>query len=447
MTMLLDPKPTVNFETVKAHVHEQLGRADTYDGKGVWIHRCSPAEIEAQLTRLSGMMAERRDLPLLGLTMAVKDNIDVAGLPTTAACPAFAYTPQVSAHVVQKLCDAGAIVVGKTNLDQFATGLVGTRSPHGACENFYDHKYISGGSSSGSATAVAAGLADFSLGTDTAGSGRVPAAFNNLFGLKPSLGLLSTAGVVPACRSLDCVSIFATNACTAKKVMKIAEGFDANDIYSRTRAEITTSNPQPLSADFRLGLPDADDLEFFGNTEYEALFIEACRRFDAIGAERTPIDFGPFNECASLLYEGPWVAERLAAISEFYDRHADQMQPATRQIIGAAENITGVDTFRGLYNLAALRRQAAGEWGRMDIMLLPTAGTIYTIDQVNADPIALNRNLGYYTNFVNLLDLCALAIPAGFTSAGMPFGITLIAPAGNEARLFVAAERFAGAQS
>ena len=229
--------------------------------------------------------------------------------------------------------------------------------------------------------------------------------------------------------------------------MKIAEGFDGSDIYSRNRTEICTANSQPLPTDFRLGLPDADDLDFFGNAEYEALFIDACRRFDAIGAERTPINYGPFNECASLLYEGPWVAERLAAISEFYDRHADEMQPAVRQIIGGAENITGVDTFRGLYNLAALRRQAAGEWGRMDIMLLPTAGTIYTIDQVNADPIALNRDLGYYTNFVNLLDLCALAIPAGFTSAGLPFGITLIAPAGNEARLFAAAERFAGAQS
>lgn len=444
MTMLAEPK-MLSLEAITARVHEFKRRADAYDGKGVWIHRCSCAEIDTQLTRLSGMMMERRHLPLLGLTFAVKDNIDVAGLPTTAACPSFAYTPQVSAFVVQQLCDAGAIVLGKTNMDQFATGLNGTRSPYGACENAFDRKYISGGSSSGSAVAVAADLCDFSLGTDTAGSGRVPAAFNNLFGLKASCGLLSTSGVVPACRSLDCVTIFSKTPDVAKKVFAVAEAADASDIYSRHRDDICTRSDKSLPADFRIGLVDADDLEFFGNTEYEQLFDAACQRFIKAGAQPSAVDYGPFAECASLLYEGPWVAERLAAISEFYDRHADAMHPAVRAIVGAAENITGVDTFRGLYNLAACRRQAAVEWKKMDVLLLPTAGTIYTIDQLNADPIALNRNLGYYTNFVNLLDLCALAIPAGFTAAGLPFGVTLIAPAGREAQLFAAAERFAEA--
>lgn len=442
MTVMTEPKACTNLDSVTERVHEHVRRADAYDGKGVWIRRCTPAEIDAQLARLAGRMAQRLDLPLLGCTVAVKDNIDVTGLPTTAACPAFAYTPQVSAPVVQALCDAGAVVLGKTNLDQFATGLVGTRSPHGACENFFDRRYISGGSSSGSATAVAAGLADFALGTDTAGSGRVPAGFNNLFGIKPSCGLLSTAGVVPACRSLDCVTVFAATSALARRVMRIAEGFDADDIYSRSRSELTTTYAATLPSDFRVGIPDADDLQFFGNAEYERLFRIACDRFEAAGARPTTIDFGPFNDTARLLYEGPWVAERLAAISEFFDRQPDELLPVMRQIIGGAERISGVDTFRGLYNLHALRRQTRTEWDRMDVMLLPTAGTIYTIDDVNADPIATNRNLGYYTNFVNLLDLCALAIPAGFTDSGLPFGVTLVAPAGNESALFAAADRF-----
>ena len=451
MTMTMEAKPSgatgAKLEAAAARVQDFVRRADEYDGKGVWIRRCTPAEIDAQLARLAGQIAERRDLPLLGMTVAVKDNIDVAGLPTTAACPAFAYTPQVSAPVVRALTDAGAIVVGKTNMDQFATGLVGTRSPHGACENVFDRAYVSGGSSSGSATAVAAGLCDFALGTDTAGSGRVPAAFNNIYGLKPSCGLLSTAGIVPACRSLDCVAVFAATTALAKKVMRIAEAFDADDIYSRSRNELCTTYASHLPSDFRVGVPDDDDLQFFGNEEYERLYADARARFEAAGALPATIDFGPFNETARLLYEGPWVAERLAAVSEFFDRHPEELLPVTRSIIGGAESVTGVDTFRGLYNLAACRRQAQHEWERMDVLLLPTAGTIYTIAEVEADPVTLNRNLGYYTNFANLLDLCCLAIPAGFTASGLPFGVTLMAPAGNEAALFAAADRFAGVAS
>jgi allophanate hydrolase len=363
-------------------------------------------------------------------------------MPTTAACPAFSYVPQVSAAVVQKLCDAGAIVVGKTNLDQFAAGLVGTRSPYGACENFYDRTYVSGGSSSGSAVAVAAGLCDFSLGTDTAGSGRVPAAFNNLVGTKPSRGLISTAGLVPACRSLDCIALFTRDLPTAKRVLDVCEGFDANDIYSRPRSEITTTYTVPRVGDVRIGVPAPDDLEFFGDAEAQALFQAAHRKLLFLGGKPATIDYGPFNETAQLLYEGPWVAERLAAIEDFFDRHAHEILPVTRTIIGGAEGLDAMDVYHGIYQLQALKRLVRQQWQTMDVLLLPTTGTIYTIEQVNADPIGLNRNLGYYTNFVNLLDLCALAIPAGFRENGLPFGITLLAPAGNEATLFELSQRF-----
>ncbi|MBC7783395.1 MAG: allophanate hydrolase [Burkholderiales bacterium] len=437
------PTRIATLEQVVRHVDDCLKRCDEYTGQGVWIHRCSRTEIDEQIERISGLLIERRPLPLLGMTLAVKDNIDVAGLPTTAACPAFSYTPHASASVVQKLCDAGVIILGKTNLDQFATGLVGTRSPYGACENFYDHAYISGGSSSGSAVAVAAGMCDASLGTDTAGSGRVPAGFNNLVGVKPSRGLVSTTGVVPACRSLDCISIFARDCDTAAAVLHVAEGFDSTDIYSRARSEITTARGAEIGASFSFGVPAESDLEFFGNAEYEHLFDQALARLEAIHGRQNAIDFGPFKNAGQLLYDGPWVAERLAAIQEFYERLGEKMLPVTRAIIGGAEKLTAVDAFHGVYHLAALRRESRKQWNGIDVLVLPTAGTIYTIEQVDKEPIQLNRNLGLYTNFVNLLDLCALAIPAGFTSGGLPFGITLVAPAGNESALFKIAQRFA----
>lgn len=435
------------LEDVIVHVDACLARCDEYNGKGVWIHRCTRDEIDAQINRISGLMVEQHELPLLGITLAVKDNIDVAGIPTTAACPAFSYTPQVSASVIQRLCDAGAIVIGKTNMDQFATGLVGTRSPYGVCENYYNRAYISGGSSSGSAVAVAAGLCDAALGTDTAGSGRVPAGLNNIIGLKPSRGLISTVGVVPACRSLDCVSLFTRSLELAEHLLGVAEAFDAGDIYSRHRAEITTATNTHVAHGFRMGVPRGSDLEFFGDSLQAECFARATERLSAIGAGRSDIDFAPFNETAQLLYEGAWVAERLAAIHEFYDRCGDQMLPVTRSIIGKAESLTAVDAFSGIYQLAALRKEARKQWAHMDVMVVPTVPTVYTIEQVNAEPVQLNRNLGYYTNFVNLLDLCALAIPAGFRSDGLPFGITLVVPAGNEPSLIEIARRFAGGAS
>ena len=371
-----------------------------------------------------------KDGPLSGMTFAVKDNIDVAGMPTTAGCPAYAYTPQKSAPVVERLEAAGAILIGKTNMDQFATGLVGVRSPYGACASVFDERYISGGSSSGSAVAVASGLVRFALGTDTAGSGRVPAAFNNIVGWKPTRGAISTAGVVPACRTLDCVSVFTRTCADALAVRQVL----AN---SNQRASPWLGGP------FRFGVPPRDQLEFFGDEQAAALFQQAEERMAKIGGERIEIDFAPFRAAAELLYAGPWVAERLAAIREFFDAHADEMDPTVRAIIGGGARYSAVDTFKAMYRLADLRESAEAEWARMDVMLLPTTGTTYTIDEVRAEPVKLNTNLGYYTNFVNLLDLAAVAIPAGFRENGLPFGVSLIGRAGTDEALLKLGESFA----
>ena len=382
-------------------------------------------------------------LPLAGVPFAVKDNIDVAGMPTTAGCPAFAYIPGRTATVVQRLLDAGAILIGKTNLDQFATGLVGVRSPYGACSNAFDDRYISGGSSSGSAVAVAQGLVAFALGTDTAGSGRVPAAFNNLVGVKPTRGLLSTAGVVPACRSLDCVSIFAGTTADAEQVWRLAQAFDPVDPFSRT-AEPGDGAAPWLPGPFRFGVPRDEDLNFFGDPDSPALYKAAIARLEAVGGTSVPIDFAPFREAAALLYSGPWVAERYAAVGEFADAHPDAMHPVVGQIIRGAASKTAAGAYRGLYRLEELKKAAAAQWEGIDILLLPTAGTIYTKAAVEADPIQLNTNLGYYTNFVNLMDLAAVAVPAGFRRDGLPFGVSLIGPAFSDAALLVLASRYAG---
>jgi allophanate hydrolase len=391
----------------------------------VWIDLVPEEELVRSAERLEAWKAEGRSLPLYGQPFAIKDNIDLAGRPTTAACPAFAYTPAASATAVQRLVDAGAIPIGKTNLDQFATGLNGTRSPYGAPRCVFDSRYISGGSSSGSAVAVAAGLVSFSLGTDTAGSGRVPAAFNDLVGLKPTRGRVSISGVVPACRSLDCVSVFAKSAVSARKILQVMEGIDADDPWTR-------AIPHPLAGfpeEFRFGVPFDSQLEFFGDTAASDLYTRALTRLEKLGGRRVSFDLEPFLQAARLLYHGPWVAERMAAIREFYGAHADKMDPTVRKIVAGAETLTAVDAFEGLYRLQELRQKAARVWAQADVLALPTTGTIYTVDQLLADPVALNTNLGYYTNFMNLLDLAGLALPAGFRPNGLPFGVTLAAPA------------------
>jgi len=379
--------------------------------------------------------------PLAGMTFAIKDNIDLAGLPTTAGCPAFAYQPERSAFVVQRLMDAGAVPIGKTNMDQFATGLVGTRSPYGACSCVFDERYISGGSSAGSAVAVARGLVDFSLGTDTAGSGRVPAAFNNLVGLKPTRGLLSTSGVVPACRSLDCVSIFAKDCDVARRVWNAACGFDVDDPFSRVIGAGQDAAPW-LGGAFRLGVPSREHLEFFGDEVAEGLYQKALVDLEKLGGERVEIDYSIFREAAALLYAGPWVAERLAAIREFVECHEDEMNPVVREIILGARKYSAVDAFEADYKLRELRRRSEAEWRKMDVMVLPTTGTIYTHEAVAAEPIKLNTNLGYYTDFVNLLDLAAVAVPAGFRTNGLPFGISFIGPAFTDEALLALADYY-----
>ena len=373
------------------------------------------------------------DLPLYGIPFVIKDNIDLAGVPTTAACPPFSYLPARSAFVVEKLLEAGAIPLGKTNLDQFATGLVGTRSPHGACRNSFNDEYVAGGSSSGSAVAVATGLASFSLGTDTAGSGRVPAAFNNLIGVKPSLGRLSTRGVVPACRSLDCVSIFALTVADAACVLDVAAGFDDEDPYSRDLGHVAIPG-------LRFGVPRPEQLQFFGDAEFARLFAAAVARLESCGGTRVDVDFAPFLDAARLLYEGPWVAERYAAVGRFMQAHPDALLPVTAQIIAGGKHPTAVDAFEAEYRLKALERLSRSAWSQVDFMITPTAGTIYSIAAVEADPIRLNANLGYYTNFMNLFDLAGVAVPAGFRTDGLPFGVTLIGPRSSERALLALAD-------
>jgi allophanate hydrolase len=361
--------------------------------------------------------------PLYGIPFAVKDNIDVAGVPTTCACPEFAYVPQRSATVVERLEQAGAILIGKTNLDQFATGLNGTRSPYGIPASTFNPNYISGGSSSGSAVAVGAGLVSFALGTDTAGSGRIPAGFNNIVGLKPTKGLISMRGVVPACRTQDTVSIFALTVADAAKVAMKAVACDEEDPFARSSASpfMVEVAPAPL----RVGIP-IGPIPFFGDRDYEALYHASVDRLAALGTVVVPIDYTPFAGAAAMLYAGPWVAERLLAVGDLATQNPKAIHEVVRGIILGAKEKSAAETFQAFYDLAERIREARGEWAKVDCLLLPTAGTTYTIAEMLADPFALNTNLGAYTNFVNLMDLAALAVPAGFRPDGIPFGVTLI---------------------
>ncbi|AQV97148.1 allophanate hydrolase [Cupriavidus necator] len=411
--------------------------ATDQDPHHAWIHRIEAGTLRAQASAL--MQRGDAGLPLYGIPFAIKDNIDLAGVPTTAACPDFAYVPQQSAHVVQCLLDAGAIAIGKTNLDQFATGLNGTRSPYGACRNAFDASRVSGGSSSGSAVAVALGQVSFALGTDTAGSGRVPAAFNHLVGLKPSCGLLSTRGVVPACRSLDTPSIFALTADDAMRVFAAAAQYDAADPYARA--------VRPHGFDFgqadkpRLGIPARGQLQWL-QAGYGQAFDDACAHAVALGAELVEIDFTPFLEAARLLYEGPWVAERYQAIRAFIDTNPAAVFPVTRQITLGGATPLAADAFAAMYRLRALQRTCAATWQQADALLLPTTPCHPGIDAMLAQPVVRNSELGRYTNFMNLLDCAGVAVPAGFLPDGLSFGVTLAAPAHADVPLLHLARRW-----
>ena len=402
---------------LSADLRELIDALDPADP--AWISIADADGIERQLEAIFQRRALGAETPLLGAPFAVKDNIDVEGFETTAACPAFAYRAKRSATVVKRLTDAGAIVVGKTNLDQFATGLVGTRSPYGAVPNSFDPAYISGGSSSGSASVVARGLTPFALGTDTAGSGRVPAGANNLVGLKPTRGTWSSTGLVPACRTLDCITVLATSVADALAVDRIARGFDPSDALScRTPAGVRKLPARP-----RLGVPA--DPQFFGDDQARDAWLAALDRIDA---EWVSLDFAALHAVADLLYNGPWVAERLAAIQPFITDHADAMDPTVHAIIGGGSAFSAVDVFRAQYRLAQLAGPAEAIMASVDALLVPTLPTHPTIAEVMVDPVRINSRLGVYTNFVNLLDWSALALPVGFRSDGLPFGVTLIGP-------------------
>ena len=406
-------------------IKDILSRISERGDDHVWICRVSGEELIARAHWLE--VEGQGNLALYGVPFAVKDNIDVEGYPTTAGCPAYSYIAKESAPVVQKLLDAGAIFIGKTNLDQFATGLVGVRSPYGIPANPFDAEYIPGGSSSGSAVAVSSGLVSFALGTDTAGSGRVPAAFNNIVGLKPTRGALSIRGVVPACRSLDCVSILALTASDAKAVLDVAAEFDSKDPFSRKQAIGT--HVAALPTRFHFAIPQDKQLEFFGNCEAAQLFSAAAERLEKLGGIPVEIDFEPFQEAARLLYEGPWLAERQIAVGGFIESHPNDVHPVTKSIIEKAKTFSAADAFQAYYRLKEIQTLTSEVWDTAEVLLTPTAGTIYKTAEVEADPITLNSNLGYYTNFLNLLDLAAVAVPAGFLENNLPFGVTLVGPA------------------
>lgn len=420
--------------TPRALVAELKAKMALHVNNPIWIYILNDVELEPYLKRLEGAKIE--ELPLYGIPFAIKDNIDLAGIPTTAACPDFRYLPERSAYVVERLIEAGAIPMGKTNLDQFATGLVGTRSPYGICQNSINPEYISGGSSAGSAVSVALELVTFSLGTDTAGSGRVPAAFNNLIGVKPSKGVFSTSGVVPACRSLDCVSLFTQTCEDAQTLFAIMASFDSEDVYARRMPTQTKMLEKP----FRIGVPRKSDLQFFGDAEAQTLFEEAVARFVSLGAVVEEIDFTPFLKAANLLYSGPWVAERYVATKALFQKSPKSFLEVTRTIIAQGEHKSASDYFEAEYALKAYRREAEQCLKWVDFMLTPTTGTIYTIEEVENNPIELNTNLGYYTNFMNLLDLSALALPAGERDNGLPFGITIFADAFEDEKLLAMGE-------
>ncbi|WP_288456698.1 allophanate hydrolase [uncultured Sphingomonas sp.] len=416
-----------------------LDRMAAYDAiqPQVWISRVAPDALIAAARAIDARVTAGEVLPLAGVPFAVKDNIDVAGMETTAACPAFAYVAERSATVVERLLAAGALLLGKTNLDQFATGLVGTRSPYGIPRNASNLAYVSGGSSSGSAVAVAAGLAAFALGTDTAGSGRVPAAFNHLIGFKPSKGRWSTRGLVPACRTLDCITVFTDDTADARLVDGVLAGFDADDPYSKPLAERAL-------APRRIGVPRRAQRMWFGDAQSEYLYDSALATL-AAGTEIVEIDIAPLLEAAQLLYGGPWVAERTAAIGDLLTRAPEAIDPTVRAVVAPGADIDAVTLWRGMYRLAELKRHADLLFQDVDLLAFPTTGTTYRVAELLAAPVALNSHLGFYTNFVNLLDMAALAVPAGVRDNATGFGITLIGPADSDRVLLDVADTYLAA--
>ncbi len=394
-----------------------------------WITRLDLDQLDGQLKYLE--LHSPQDLPLYGVPFVAKDNIDLALVPTTAACPSYAYIPSQSASVVQNLLQAGAICVGKANLDQFATGLVGARSPYGAVPNTFRPEFVSGGSSSGSAVLVAKGVVPFSLGTDTAGSGRVPAGLNNLVGFKPSPGSVPMQGVVPACKSLDVVSIFALTSSDASRIMRVIEGAQHEPKYQtftlgsswlgRTNAPIRLGVPMEPGCDQSLG--------------FDLCYERALERAACMGFELVRVDMSLMYEAADLLYYGPWVAERYASVESFLESNPLDFNPVVRKVIESAKQYSASDAFKARYKLEEIRLKVDSLWQSIDALMVPTVATAPTLLALEKDPILENSKLGQYTNFVNLLGQCAIAVPSFMSVSGLPFGVTFIAPGGKDAAL------------
>ena len=427
---------------VVAEVHERIRRRGE---DAVWITLVSTGQALADAEALARRWEGRALPPLYGVPFAVKDNVDVAGLPTTAGCPAFGEAATATAPLVQRLLDAGALLIGKTNLDQFATGLSGARSPYGVVTSPFDGKRISGGSSSGSAVAVSAGLVSFAIGTDTAGSGRVPASFTGTVGVKPSRGLVSTRGVVPACRTLDCPSIFTVSVADGAAVLAVLAGFDPQDPYSRALPPVraTPGAPPPVP---RVGVPARSALQF-EDDEAAAAWQVAVDRLPELGWSPVEVDLEPFLAAGRLLYEGPWVAERWAAVGDFVVGHPEEVHPVVGRVLAGGRDVLAAEAFRGQYRLAGLARTVAAMWADVDALLLPTTPAFPTVSAMLADPIGLNTVLGRWTTFANLLDLAVVAVPSVLTPSGLPAGVSLIGPAGSDDRLLALAagwERAAG---
>jgi amidase/allophanate hydrolase len=425
---------------VIAAIYDRIGNAV----RPGWIFLQGREEALVACAAIEARMVAGESLALYGIPFGVKDNIDVAGMPTTAACPALEHVPTRSARSVEALLKAGAICLGKTNLDQLATGLSGARSPYGACSSIGNAHYVSGGSSSGSAVTVAAGHVSFALGTDTGGSGRIPAGFNGIVGIKPTVGRVSTHGLVPNCPTLDCVSIFALTVDDGVRVLKLIEGFDADDSFSRQHPlsvdTITGLRPQS----FRLGVLAPKDQEWFGMPECAALYHQACERLAHLGGAAVEVDFAPFREASRMLFDGPWIAERRAAVASLIDGREDALLDVTWTVLRTGSQYRGTTVFDGIHRLAALRRAVEQQFASIDAFVVPTAPRPFTLAAMNADPIRLNNQLGYYSYFANLLDLCAIAIPSGVLESGVPMGATLLGPAWADERLADIARAFEG---